>query len=189
MITFIPPATAVTAEDFGRNGNSFAPDLHIIVMPEDVAAAEWTQHILDKYADKAIAYSVGPVFGNDTFVIELQFADTPAGRATAKECVKEYKSGFRKGGDVARRKKEANARKDAGRRPRLLKHRMYLLPDGQYFWYFARCDHHGNVAGKVESVDRPRDSDGSVWLENRIVHRSVLEQSQLIPKGQEPWVS
>src|SRR5690606_34969106 len=64
---------------------------------------------------------------------------------------------------------------------RLYLYRMYRLPDGEYFFYFGKWDSHGKLIGKVY--------DGSVdHLLNKIVHRSLLEESELIPKGEEPWV-
>ena len=186
MITFQPTASAITADAFQRQGNSFDPDIHIIATTEDAATAEWTQYILDKYADEVTVYSVMPAFGTDTFVIELQFADTPAGRATARECLREYKSGFRRGGAVVRKKKEVNTKTGPEKRKRLLKDRMYLLPNGQYFWYYAHWDYHGNVIGKVAPIDRP--GNGGVPLESKIIHRSDLEKAEIVPKGQEPWL-
>lgn len=58
---------------------------------------------------------------------------------------------------------------------------MYRLPDGELFWYYALWDRHGNLIGKV--YDSLNDC-----LRNEIVHRSVLESAELIPKGEEPWI-
>lgn len=185
MITFKPPVGALTADEFERQGRHFDSDIHIIETPADSASAEWIQHILDKYAAKVIAYYIAPVFGGGTFVVELQFAASPEGRAVAEECLKEYRRGFRKGGQVPKKKKELNAKRAPGRRKQLLKHRMYRLSDGQFFWYYALWDGHGNVLGKVEVMGQP--SKDGVPLTNKIVHRSELEAAELIPKGAEPW--
>jgi hypothetical protein len=185
MITFKPPVGALTAEEFEGRGNHFESDIHIIETLADSASAEWTQHILDKYADDVIAYYIAPAVGNGTFVIQLQFAATPEGRTVATECRREYLSGFRKGGQVPRKKRELNAKTKPGRRKRLFKDRLYRLPDGTFFWYYALWDCHGNVVGKVEVMDQPRQD--SVPLTNKILHRSELEAAELIPKGEEPW--
>jgi len=175
----------VTAQEFETQGNYFSPDIHIIETPDDAAASEWTQYILDKYVDAVVAYHIAPMLGGFTFSIELQFAATADGRATARDCLKEYRSGFRKGGVVPRKKKLSKDVAATERKTRLFMHRMYRLPDGQFFWYFARWDRHGNLIGKVESIDQPHQ--GGIPLENRIIHRSDLEKAKLIPKGEEPW--
>jgi len=174
MLTF-RSANAVTAGEFEGQGNCFSPDIHIIESPDDTAASEWTQTILDKYCDQVIAYHIAPIMGDFTYSIELQFASTPAGRAAARECLKEYRSGFRKGGLVPRRKKQKNAKPTTGRRRRLLKNRMYRLRNGTLFWYYSLWDNHGNLIGKVESHDLP--SGDGIPLENKIVSRSELENA------------
>lgn len=184
MLTF-RPKNAVTAEQYESQGNTFDSDIHIIECPDDAISSEWTQHILDKYADEVVAYYIAPMLGDLGFSIELQFARTPAGRTTARECRKEYLGGFRKGGYVPTRK-QAISKSEAHKKVRLLMNRMYRLPSGQYFWYYGKWDGHGNLIGKVESIDRPRQNDG-IPLENKIVRRTELEQATLIPKGDEPW--
>ena len=62
MISFKPPAQTVSAEEFERRGNLFESDIHIIETPGDTVSSERTQHILDKYADKVVAYYIGPAF-------------------------------------------------------------------------------------------------------------------------------
>ena len=185
MLTFRPPTSAVTAEVFVRQGNDFNPDIHIVATPGDTVAAEWTQRIINKYADMVRVYEIGSMFGTNTFVIELQFAATPEGRAVAQECLREYRRGFGKGGYVPLKKKALNARAKGEKKNRLLKNRMYRLPDGQFYWYFGLWDGHGNLVGKVAAADPP-SADG-ILLENKIIHRSQLEEAVLIPKGEEPW--
>ena len=143
--------------------------------------------MLDKYAEKVIAYHIEPVLTEGTFSIELQFAATPQGRAAARECLKECRRGHGKGGYVPQKKRQLNVTAKCSRRPRLQKNRMYRLRSGQLFWYFGLWDGHGNLVGKVVSDDQPFD-DG-VPLENKIIHRSELEQAELIPKGKEPWTT
>ncbi len=184
MLTF-RSARAMAAKQFESQGNCFSPDIHIIASPDDTTAVEWTQQVLNKYADKVIAYHITPAVLGLAFSIELQFDSTPEGRATARECRREYTRWFGKGGVVARRKKQANAEPRSGRKPRLFVNRMYRLADGQLLWYFGRWDRYGNLVGKVESSDRPRQ--GHVPLENKIVNRSELEKAELIPRGEEPW--
>lgn len=180
-------ASAVTAEVFESQGNGFEPDIHIVVSTADEADSEWTQTILDKYAGAVIAYYVQPVFDQNTFSIELQFASTSEGRETARRCLSEYKSGFRRGGFVPKKKQQANINVLTGRRRRLLTNRMYRLENGLYFWYFAKWDRHGNLCGKVDACC-PRGEDGHISLENKVVHRSELERAVLIPRGEEPWL-
>ena len=158
MISLKIPPQALTAEEFEHRGNRFESDIHIIETPDDTVSSEWTQHILNKYGSEVSAYHVGTTFSPDSFVIQLQFPSTPEGRATAQECLAEYRRGFEKGGYVPKKKQALNARKEPGPRKRLYKRRMYRLPDGQSFWYYGLWDRHGNVIGKVEALDRPRAS-------------------------------
>jgi hypothetical protein len=76
---------------------------------------------------------------------------------------------------------ESKNGKRTKRRRRLLKHRMYRCGDGEYFWYFTKWDGEGNVVGKVYD---PRYD----CLRNKVVHRSLLEDAQLVGIGDEPWV-
>jgi hypothetical protein len=99
--------------------------------------------------------------------------------------LREYQAGFGKGGYVPKKKQALNVKSGPGPRKRLFKNRMYRLPSGQFFWYYALWDGHGNLVGKVEVLDRPRR--GGVPLGNKIIHRSALEEAELIPRGQEPW--
>ena len=57
MLRFKRPANALDADEFQRQGNRFQSDIDIIETPEDTASAEWTQQVLDKYADKVAAYN------------------------------------------------------------------------------------------------------------------------------------
>lgn len=184
MLTF-RPSNAVTAEQYERQGNTFEPEIHIGESLNDTIACEWTQHILDKYADEVVAYHIAWMPGDSGISIELQFAATPAGEATLDECLTEYQSGFGKGGYVVK-KKQAISKSETHKKVRLLRNRIYRLPSGQYFWYFGRWDRHGNVAGKVESLDRPREKR-VVHLEDKIIRRVELENATLIPKDKEPW--
>src|SRR5690606_4746785 len=72
---------------------------------------------------------------------------------------------------------------------RLYKHRMYILPDGTKFLYLSKWDHHGNLLGKVlADAGCTVNDDGAIPLDNKIVHRSVVEQAALVPRGQERFI-
>lgn len=165
--------TAITAEEFERRGGEWQPHTHWIVPTHDEIVAEFVQSLLDKYAADVQAYAVSRILDGDTYCVELQFHDDAIG----EHCDREYKRGFSKGG-VVPKQKQARSKKT---KKRLYSHRMYRLPDGELFFYFAKWDGHGNLVGKV--YDEIEDN-----LRNKIVHRSVLEESVLIPKGEEPWV-
>jgi hypothetical protein len=59
MLTFRSPAGAMTAEEFECQG--YRPASTSLKRLVDITSAEWTQHILDKYATKVIAYNIAPV--------------------------------------------------------------------------------------------------------------------------------
>ena len=118
--------------------------------------------------------------------LQEQVAETPSEGSTAQECLNEYKGGLCKDGFVARKKEEVNSNAETNERRRLLKNRMYLLRNGQYFWYIAPWDDHGNRSGMVASNIQP--VDGGVRLEHKIIHHSELEKAEVISEVQEPWV-
>lgn len=164
---------ALTASEFERRGGDWNPQIHWIVPTNDEAVSTLVQSLLDKHATSIEAYSILLCFDNDTCSIELQFHDESVG----ERCQQQYIRGFRKGGCIPKQK-QAQAK---GAKKRVYSNRMYRLPDGECFFYFAKWDRHGNLVGKV--LD---DIEGH--LRNKIVHRSILENSVLIPKGDEPWV-
>ena len=83
-----------------------------------------------------------------------------------------------KGGAVATMKKSAVKR--------LLRNRMYILLDGTEFFYYARWDGHGNLIGKaLTDVGFSPDEEGGIPLENKIIHRSIVEEGHLVPVGNE----
>lgn len=177
MIT-LKTGSAVHASHLQEKWN---PHCHWIVQSGEPIEAEFIQRLLDKYGPELKAYAINPCFGG-THCVELQFADSVVG----KQCNQEYVRGWRKGGAVATKKKAVNSKA----RKRLPHSRMYILPDGTEFFYYARWDSHGNLIGKVltEAGFEP-NNDGFTPLENRIVHRSVVEQGSLVPKGEERfWV-
>lgn len=156
--------------------DQFEPQCHWMLQPGEPIEAEFVQGILDKYGPAVKAYSIMQI--GSSYCVELQFADPVVG----EQCNREYVRGWRKGGVVATKKKAANGKA----RQRLLCHRMYILPDGTEFFYYARWDGHGNLIGKVLADTRfSPDSPEGVPLQNRIVHRSVVEKGVLVPKGEE----
>lgn len=164
---------ALPAPEFERRGGRWEPHIHWIVPTHDEIESTFVQALLDKYASKVEAYSILPCLDGDTFCVELQFHDESVG----DRCRTEYMRGFGKSGCVPKQK-QARSQKA---KKRLSSHRMYRLPDGELFFYFAKWDRHGNLVGKVHD-----DREGH--LRNKIIHRSVLEEAELIPKGEEPWV-
>ena len=152
------------------------PQCHWIVQPGEPIEAEFVQGLLDKYGPEVKAYAITE-FG-DSFCVELQFTDPAIG----EQCNLDYVRGWRKGGKVALKKKAANSNS----RKRLFRNRMYILPDGTDFFYYARWDGHGNLIGKVltEAGTSP-DEEGYIHFENMIVHRSIVEQGSLVPRGHE----
>ena len=162
---------AVNAPEFERRGNEWNPHVHWVVPTHDEIESGFVQKLLDEYSEHVEAFFITSVFDDQTLSVELQFRDDEIG----ERCHKEYMQGFGKGGVVALAKKAMQKKATK----RLYKDRMYRLPDGEMFLYYALWDSHGNLVGKVAAAnDR---------LENRIVHRSVLEQCECIPKGEEPW--
>lgn len=164
--------SALDAAEFVRRGGVWEPDIHIVVPVGDEIEAQFVQSVLDKYASHVETYAIGPCLDADTFSVELQFQD----KAIAGQCRAEYRRGFGKGGVVpkAKQTRPQKAKK------RLHKHRMYQLQDGELFWYYAKWDNHGNLVGKIYD---PQDDR----LHNKVIHRSVLEQAELVQKGDEPW--
>jgi len=57
---------------------------------------------------------------------------------------------------------------------------MYRLPDGEHFVFFGKWDAKTLLWGNVHDPVEDR-------LVIRIVQRSVLEQSALVPTKKEPW--
>jgi len=163
---------ALDAAEFTRRGGEWNPDVHIIVPNADEAESLFVQDLLDKNATDIESYAVAPCLGPDVFSVELQFRNKSVGN----EFRKAYRRGFGKGGVVPKAKQT----KSRAAKRRLPTHRMYKLRDGEFFWYFAKWDSHGNVVGKI--YDPLADC-----LENKVVHRSVLEEAELVPKGEEPW--
>lgn len=168
---------ALSAPDFERKGGRWAPHIHWIVPTCDDIESTFVQSLLDKYATDLEAYSILPVFDNDTFCVELQFHDESVG----ERCRTEYIRAFLKGGVVVARKKQAREGLPTNARKRLFSHRMYRLPNGEMFFYYAKWDFHGNLVGKVYD-----EIEGN--LRKKIIHRSVLEEAELVPRGKEPWV-
>lgn len=153
------------------------PDCHWIVQPGEPIEAEFVQGLLDKYASEVRAYAISMI-GGGVYCVALQFADPAVG----ERCNLEYRRGWRKGGGVAAKKKAANGHT----KKRLPQNRMYILPDGTEFFYYGRWDQHGNLIGKVlTDVGYVVNKQGFIPLENKIVHRSVVEQGTLVPKGKE----
>lgn len=163
---------ALDADTFVRRGGHWQPHTHWVVSLAEENEARFVQSLLDKYADHVETYAFSP-WSDDTFVIELQFLETQIG----ERCNDEYLKAFRKGGVITNLKK--SMKRQATRR--LYKHRMYRLPDGELFWYYALWDGYGNLIGKVYDTTTGH-------LRNKVVNRTVLEESDLIPAGQEPWL-
>lgn len=103
-----------------------------------------------------------------------------------KQCNQEYVRGWRKGGAVATKKKAAHLKSQK----RLFRNRMYILPDGTEFFYYARWDGHGNLIGMaLTDVGFSPNEEGGIPLENKVVHRSIVERGALVPTGNERfWV-
>lgn len=163
---------ATDADSFVRRGGEWSPDIHWIVPTLDHIEADFVQQLLDKCASEVEVYAILPFLDSDTFSVELQFRN----KSVADQCRAEYQKGFAKGGCVPKAKKA----KPSTSRRRIFKNRMYRLGDGEFFWYFEKWDHHGNVIGKIYD---PLDAR----LQNKIVHRSLLEDAELVPSGEEPW--
>jgi len=71
-------------------------------------------------------------------------------------------------------------------RKRLYRNRMYILPDGTEFYYFARWDNHGNLVGKSLTEDGfSLNEEGYLPVVSKIVHRSIVEEGDLVPLGNE----
>lgn len=172
MALILPTRNALSAPEFERRGGEWEPHVHWIVPTHEPIEADFVQRLLDKYASDVEAYFAGPIFDEQTFCIELQFRDDDVG----KRCSQEYLRAFRKGGEVVKAK-QAMATKP---KKRLYRRRMYRLPDGELYWYSMKFDGHGNLSGTVYNA-----LEGE--FEKKVVHRSVLEESDLIPKGKEPW--
>jgi len=153
----------------------FNPECHRIIQPGEPVEAGFVQRILDKYASEVKAYAITQ-FGC-TYVVELQFVDSAVGN----QCNTEYVRGWRKGGEVATKKKAACRKAQK----RLRCNRMYILPDGTEFFYYCKWDGHGNLMGKVRDESNVSPPEGFVQLTNRIVHRTILEQADLVPEGEE----
>lgn len=164
---------ALSAPEFEKRGGKWNPHVHWIVPTNDEIEADFVQGLLDKYSKHVEAYFIQSVFDPETFCVELQFRD----EEVAENCRKEYMRGFGKGGAVPKAK-QALPKKA---KKRLYKNRMYRLPDGQLFWYYALWDHHGNLIGKIKD-------ELAGCLCNKIIHRSVLEEAEMLPKGEEPWI-
>ena len=162
---------AVTAPELEELGGTWKPNTHWIVPVEEDIERNFVQSLLDKYAPHLEAYFICEAVGS--YCIELQFCDSDVGT----QCNTEYLKAFRKNGVVTNAKKALDSKPTK----RIYKNRMYALPDRTLYWYYAKWDGHGNVVGKVyDSL--------TGCLENKVVHRSVLEQSMLLRKGTEPWV-
>lgn len=169
MIVF-KAGTAVEAKHFTGTWN---PQCHWIVTPDEPIEAAFIQALLDKYVPHIVAYCIRP-WGNMQ-IVELQFDDDETG----KTCNQEYMKGWRKGGQVVVQKQALGKKATK----RLYTDRTFILPDGTEFLYYAPYDNHGYVIGKVVNELEQR-------LENRIEHRSVLEQSTVVPRGQERfWIA
>jgi hypothetical protein len=162
---------AVTAPELERGGGTWKPDTHWIVPLEEDIEREFVQSLLDKYASHLEAYSICKTLG--AYCIELQFHDKELG----EKCNTAYMKAFRKNGVVTNAKKALNTKPTK----RIYKDRMYKLPDGKLFWYYATWDGHGNVVGRVED-------ENSDLLIKKVIHRSVVEDATLLRKGEEPWV-
>lgn len=160
--------------------DEWKPQCHWIVQSGEPIEAEFVQNLLDKYGAQLKAYAVTP-FGS-SHCVELQFVDSGVG----EQCNQEYVRGWGKGGAVATKEKSASVKS----RKRLLRNRMYILPDGTEFFYYARWDGHGNLIGKtLTDVGFSPDEEGYIPLEDRIVHRSIAEEGDLVPVGNERfWV-
>lgn len=169
MISF-KVGTAVEASQFRGVWN---PQCHWIVTPEEPIEAAFIQSLLDKHGPHIVAYCIRPM--GSTQIVELQFGDDDVW----KQCNHEYMKGWRKGGQVAVQKQALGKKATK----RLYTDRTYILPDGTEFLYYALSDNHGYVIGKVVNELEQQ-------LENRIEHRSVLEHSTVVPRGQERfWIA
>jgi hypothetical protein len=162
---------ALEAEKFEELGGVWNPDTHWIITPGEPIEAAYVQKVLDSFAEHIEAYAYAETFPG-SYCLELQFSD----KAIAKACNQEYVKGWRKGGAVAKAKQ---AKREKAKK-RLPKNRMYRLPDKTEFLYFGLWDGHGNLWGNTIDYETNR-------LTNKIVHRSMLEESELIPNGEEPW--
>lgn len=172
MALKLPTGNALSATEFERRGGEWNPHVHWIVPTHEPIEASFVQRLIDEFASEVEAYSALPIFRKETFCIELQFRDDDVG----KRCSQKYLRAFRKGGEVVKTK-QALATKP---KKRLYRNRMYRLPDGELFWYFMKYDGHGFLSGWVYNSLEDE-------LETKVVHRSVLEQAELIRKGKEPW--
>ena len=70
--------------------------------------------------------------------------------------------------------------KSRPRRQRLPLLRMYRLPDSVVFFSVGRWDGKGNLWGYFHNSDEDR-------LIFKLVHRSELERSELVPAENQPW--
>jgi hypothetical protein len=156
---------AVAADEYA----GWNPQAQVITNVKDDFHFPQVQECIREHAHAVVAFAIVPVFDEDSLSIELQFVGE--GEALAF--------------DKAYRRVRLHKPKTKGKGPvtKLLKHRMYILPDGREFLLFGKWDQSRRI-GKVIAGENP---DGTGTLANEIVDDDVLRKCRLIPKGEEPW--
>ncbi len=148
---------------------AWEPHSQVITNIKDAFHFSQVQECIRQHAHAVVAFAIVPVFDEGSLSIELQFVD------------KEQALAF----DKAHRRVRLHKPKAKGEGPvtKLLKHRMYILPDGREFLLFGRWDQSRRI-GKVIASQNP---DGTGTLANEIVDEDMLRKCRLVPKGEEPW--
>lgn len=178
MISF-KVGKAVTAQVYEQKGEEFDPQFHVIVTPVMELESEFVKKLLSKYTDHMVAYMVLHLEGG-SYCLEIQYDDDEIGQ----NLMAEYDKAFKKGGEIYEEKKKLKSKA----KRRLICDRMYILEDGREFWYYGKWDNFGNLVGKVLSDEGYRPNPkGKIMLENMIIHRSRLENAQIVPIDKERW--
>lgn len=160
---------AVPADEWEAVGQAWNPHSQVITNVKDTFHLPQVQECIRQHAHAVVAFVIVPVFDEDSLSIELQFVGKEQALAFDKAHWR-----------VRLRKPKA---KGKGPVTKLLKHRMYILPDGREFLLFGRWDQ----SRRIGKVIGGRGPDSTLRLANEIVDEDVLRKCRLIPKGEEPW--
>jgi hypothetical protein len=161
---------AVAADEWVAGGQEWNPHAQVITNLKDAFHLPQVQECIRQHAHAVVAFAVVPVFDEDSLSIELQFM--------GKEEALAFDKAYRR---VRLHKPKTKVK---GPATKLLKHRMYILPDGREFLLYGKWDQSRRI-GKVRSSQNP---DGTLTLANEIVDEDVLRKCRLVPKGEEPWM-
>ena len=166
---------AVTAATFEKRGGEWNPHAHFVVPTHNEEEAKVVQDLLDRYGKDVEAYAIDTVGDAETFSIELQFRDDDV----ATKCLKEYRSS--KNALKKRKKETPKKAATSAAKKRLYKDRMYRLPDGELFWYYADWDANTAMGKVLDPLNGPRA------VTNKFYRREDLRECDVLPKGEEPW--